>query len=333
RVCLSWIPFFFFTCQQLRYFKLSRLKPRCLKFDESIQIHRDVADLDCLLASIRVDNGHHVCFLSGKTESEASTSFFEHGVAVVAIDLLRPHEEVLSCGTAAELLSLGFGVGAALHEVGHLLGAFHSKQGIMSQRPNALRLCYNGHGEPNSEMEPMENSCFFDNFSTCLFAHSPFFNHTDSPSQSLSVRYKISKNAVHIKCIHGILLVVIVKGFESGDLQREVVSVHVGQAGVQIGNACWELLCLEHGISPDGKPFAHEDMIDPGSEQTFFSETFEGRYVPRATFADLEPTVIGKYLRIQVENRVAATSAVLHPRGPVFVEANQASSKSAVGCP
>ena len=24
-------------------------------------------------------------------------------------------------------------------------------------------------------------------------------------------------------------------------------------AGVQIGNACWELFCLEHGIQPDGQ--------------------------------------------------------------------------------
>ena len=30
--------------------------------------------------------------------------------------------------------------------------------------------------------------------------------------------------------------------------QRECISVHVGQAGCQIGNACWELYCLEHGI-------------------------------------------------------------------------------------
>jgi len=36
-------------------------------------------------------------------------------------------------------------------------------------------------------------------------------------------------------------------------LQRECISVHIGQAGVQIGNACWELYCLEHGIQPDGK--------------------------------------------------------------------------------
>ena len=36
-------------------------------------------------------------------------------------------------------------------------------------------------------------------------------------------------------------------------LQRECISIHVGQAGVQIGNACWELYCLEHGIQPDGQ--------------------------------------------------------------------------------
>ena len=29
---------------------------------------------------------------------------------------------------------------------------------------------------------------------------------------------------------------------------REVISIHIGQAGVQVGNACWELFCLEHGI-------------------------------------------------------------------------------------
>ena len=33
---------------------------------------------------------------------------------------------------------------------------------------------------------------------------------------------------------------------------REVISVHIGQAGVQMGNAAWELFCLEHGIHPDG---------------------------------------------------------------------------------
>lgn len=35
---------------------------------------------------------------------------------------------------------------------------------------------------------------------------------------------------------------------------REVISIHIGQAGVQTGNSCWELYCLEHGIQPECVP-------------------------------------------------------------------------------
>ncbi len=45
---------------------------------------------------------------------------------------------------------------------------------------------------------------------------------------------------------------------------RECISIHVGQAGVQIGNACWELYCLEHGISVDGKKIT-SDGVDPSN--------------------------------------------------------------------
>ncbi|CAJ0561306.1 unnamed protein product, partial [Mesorhabditis spiculigera] len=71
---------------------------------------------------------------------------------------------------------------------------------------------------------------------------------------------------------------------------REVISIHIGQAGVQIGNAAWELYCLEHGIQPDGKRMSEEKRED--SFTTFFSETGNGRYVPRALMVDLEPTVV-----------------------------------------
>ena len=30
-------------------------------------------------------------------------------------------------------------------------------------------------------------------------------------------------------------------------LYSEVISINIGQAGIQSGNACWELYCLEHG--------------------------------------------------------------------------------------
>ncbi|XP_072345161.1 tubulin alpha-1 chain-like isoform X1 [Scyliorhinus torazame] len=74
---------------------------------------------------------------------------------------------------------------------------------------------------------------------------------------------------------------------------RECLSLHIGQAGVQIGNACWELYCLEHRIRPDGKMRSHKStrLVDD-SFSTFFSETGAGKYVPRAVFIDLEPTVI-----------------------------------------
>ena len=54
---------------------------------------------------------------------------------------------------------------------------------------------------------------------------------------------------------------------------REVISVHIGQAGVQMGNAAWELFCLEHGIHPDGT-IPNDDSFgtEDDSFNTFFSE-------------------------------------------------------------
>jgi tubulin alpha len=88
---------------------------------------------------------------------------------------------------------------------------------------------------------------------------------------------------------------------------REVVSLHVGQAGVQIGNACWELYCLEHGIQPDGLMPADTTVgVEDASFNTFFSETQAGKHVPRAIFIDLEPTVVD-------EVRTGTYKSLFHP--------------------
>lgn len=81
-------------------------------------------------------------------------------------------------------------------------------------------------------------------------------------------------------------------------LQRECISVHIGQAGVQIGNACWELYCLEHGIQPDGQ-MPSDKTLGGGDDSfnTFFNETGAGKHVPRAVMVDLEPSVVGMYAR------------------------------------
>merc|ERR1711899_697978 len=86
---------------------------------------------------------------------------------------------------------------------------------------------------------------------------------------------------------------------------RECISVHIGQAGCQIGNACWELYCLEHGIQPDGHMPSDKAFGDE-SFTTFFSETGAGKHVPRAVFVDLEPTVID-------EARTGTYRQLFHP--------------------
>ncbi|KAJ8935138.1 hypothetical protein NQ318_021923 [Aromia moschata] len=77
---------------------------------------------------------------------------------------------------------------------------------------------------------------------------------------------------------------------------REVISIHVGQAGVQIGNACWELYCLEHSLKKDGY-FDENAKPNDDSFTTFFSTTGSDKHVPRSIFVDLEPTVIGTISR------------------------------------
>lgn len=60
-----------------------------------------------------------------------------------------------------------------------------------------------------------------------------------------------------------------------------------------LGNNIWELFCLEHGIGKDGKLPADSGDSD-NCYNTFFSDTENGRYIPRAILVDTEATVIGK---------------------------------------
>eukprot|EP01089_Gocevia_fonbrunei_P017981 TRINITY_DN5991_c0_g6_i1.p1 TRINITY_DN5991_c0_g6~~TRINITY_DN5991_c0_g6_i1.p1 ORF type:complete len:443 (+),score=68.03 TRINITY_DN5991_c0_g6_i1:126-1454(+) len=84
---------------------------------------------------------------------------------------------------------------------------------------------------------------------------------------------------------------------------REIISIHIGQAGIQVGNSCWELFCIEHGIDPSGfltNPEITDELANPG---TFFNETSKGKFVPRSLMFDLEPSVIdeiksGKYSKL-----------------------------------
>lgn len=70
---------------------------------------------------------------------------------------------------------------------------------------------------------------------------------------------------------------------------KEIVSLHIGQAGCQIGQACWELFSLEHGLQPDGTFLPHS-CPDP-SIFTFF-EDIGPKLTPRMLYIDLESNVL-----------------------------------------
>jgi tubulin alpha len=71
---------------------------------------------------------------------------------------------------------------------------------------------------------------------------------------------------------------------------REILSVGVGQAGVQLGAEVWRQYCAEHSIKHDGT--RDEETTGEPSFLTFFEETGAGQFVPRNLFVDLEPNVI-----------------------------------------
>ncbi|CAF1242758.1 unnamed protein product [Rotaria sordida] len=63
---------------------------------------------------------------------------------------------------------------------------------------------------------------------------------------------------------------------------RQCISIHVGQAGVQIGNVCCKLFFLDYGIQLDGQMPLNETIgsVDD-SFNIFFIETHAGKYIPQ----------------------------------------------------
>jgi len=72
---------------------------------------------------------------------------------------------------------------------------------------------------------------------------------------------------------------------------REVLSISVGQGGVQLGNAIWNQYNVEHDVLDNGTRGENANM-DDDYFKTFYEETAAGQYVPRNLYVDLEPTVL-----------------------------------------
>ena len=77
----------------------------------------------------------------------------------------------------------------------------------------------------------------------------------------------------------------------------EVISVHVGQCGNQVGAQFWQLLHSEHGLDQTGLVLGERtEQLDRIS--SYFSEEERGgRFVPRSVLVDLEPGVVERVVR------------------------------------
>eukprot|EP00916_Digyalum_oweni_P002917 GHVL01005378.1.p1 GENE.GHVL01005378.1~~GHVL01005378.1.p1 ORF type:complete len:627 (+),score=110.79 GHVL01005378.1:68-1948(+) len=84
------------------------------------------------------------------------------------------------------------------------------------------------------------------------------------------------------------------QGYVASSL-REIITLHVGRAGVNMGHEFWKDVCEEHRInyhgsstSADiGRYYGDSDMY-MAEAGVFFSESSTGRYVPRAILCDLD---------------------------------------------
>jgi len=85
---------------------------------------------------------------------------------------------------------------------------------------------------------------------------------------------------------------------------EEILSIHIGQAGCQIGKSCWELYRVEHNLNFNGKLKDFEDNTSPS---VLFNESSKGQWVPRCLFLDTEPLVVDQI-------RLGTHKNMHHPR-------------------
>ena len=81
-------------------------------------------------------------------------------------------------------------------------------------------------------------------------------------------------------------------------MNKEIISTHLGQAGVEIGNRFWCLISEEHNISPKG---ILTSAYPPN--ESFFTLNNKDKYTPRALYFDNDPSTIdqirtGKYRQL-----------------------------------
>uniref|UniRef100_A0A1I8HCU4 Tubulin domain-containing protein n=1 Tax=Macrostomum lignano TaxID=282301 RepID=A0A1I8HCU4_9PLAT len=106
----------------------------------------------------------------------------------------------------------------------------------------------------------------------------------------------------------------------------QTVSVHIGQAGCQLGHAVWELYCLEHGVQADGRAGPWKACARETAESAFSRNG--NRFTPRAVMCDTDPTVIDEVRHGAYRQLFAPDCLISHKEGAA---GNYAVGRNAVG--
>ncbi|CAL6074450.1 Alpha-tubulin [Hexamita inflata] len=98
---------------------------------------------------------------------------------------------------------------------------------------------------------------------------------------------------------------------------REVINIHIGQAGTNIGACSWQLFCIEHCIDITGQQYSKSQYCPESDFLSFFAESQGNKLVPRAVFVDTDPAAIDQ---IRASSLFDPASLVSLENKPALVE-------------
>ena len=75
-------------------------------------------------------------------------------------------------------------------------------------------------------------------------------------------------------------------------IMSEIIWVHIGQTGIQIGLQFWDLIMAEHGVGYDGHL-----QYPKGNPHVMFDEDENGLFIPRAVFIDTDDIAIEEAMK------------------------------------
>ncbi len=98
--------------------------------------------------------------------------------------------------------------------------------------------------------------------------------------------------------------------YHSGEINlREVIMLHIGQAGIAIANEFWKIICKEHYITTKGQVETGKNQVNGMWDVLFNKSPQTNRYYPSGILVDSDPTVIDK---------LKETKELFHPRSMLF---------------